>query len=263
MLTHLQHFDLASDVQSSFDFWQETSPILMLWDNHDIKTVKTHGLLWEAGVGKGRLLVSMLNHSPENSSIGPYLLDLCLRHANSEALPKKLSDTTVQRLNIALNSKYIDLSKAPWKFRIDQNAVGFKQHWNLPDNSTDDWSAIKIDSHWEGQGHDNLDGWAWYATEVTVPNDWDASEYYLCFTGVDDHYQVYVNGTKIGQAGVIQTKETAFEMRTSHPLPKSIQAGDTLSIRIAVYDWYGAGGIFRPIFLRTSPLSDLPPILVD
>ncbi|MBL8811231.1 MAG: hypothetical protein JNM43_13730, partial [Planctomycetaceae bacterium] len=28
-----------------------------------------------------------------------------------------------------------------------------------------------------------------------------------------------------------------------------------ISIVFRVYDWYGAGGLFRPIFLSTTPIS--------
>jgi hypothetical protein len=264
MLVDLQHFDLASNVQQSFDYWQQTSPILMLWDNHDIKEVKSHGLLWEASVDQGRLFVSMLNHDPERSAAGEYWLVRSLRYlAGDSVRPKPLDAATVTRFEDALDGRLINLADVAWKMMPDGDQVGFRENWQLPAHPVDDWKPIQITSHWDGQGYGNLDGWAWYAAEVTIPVDWPRSEYYLCFTGVDDHYRAFVGGVEIGQAGDIATKSTAFEMRTSHALPAELRPGDKLVIRVAVYDWYGAGGIFRPVYLRTHPLAEGKPVLND
>lgn len=261
----LQHFDLAGHVQPQQDYWSQCSPVLALWDNHDIKDVRVHGLVWEAKVGQGRLLVSLLNHDPENSAIGPRLLLDLLQHLQSDFEPKAWDEELRLRLREDLVGRDINLVTADWRLRPDLDQVGFQADWanaeleKQPAESL--WQPIRIDAHWEGQGHPQLDGWAWYATDVRVPQDWSGDPLYLCFSGVDDHYQAFVNGEAIGSAGVIETKETAFEMRTSHRLPEKIQAGETLKIRIAVYDWYGAGGIFRPIYLRTTPWSSAQPIL--
>ncbi|MBL8854788.1 MAG: hypothetical protein JNK57_12550 [Planctomycetaceae bacterium] len=261
----LQHFDLAGPAQPQWDYWTECSPIMALWDNHDIKEVRVHGLVWEAKVGKGRLIVSMLNHGPQNSAIGPKLLLDLLGHLRSDFEPRAWSDELRARMREDLIGRDFNLVNADWQLRPDPNRVGFEAEWFNADLKTPTtaaaWSPIRIDAHWEGQDRPQLDGWAWYAADVQVPADWQGEAIYLCFTGVDDHYQAFVNGQLVGSAGVIETKETAFEMRTSHRLPDTIKAGDTLKIRIAVYDWYGAGGIFRPIYLRTTPWSDQRPML--
>jgi hypothetical protein len=264
MLVDLQHFDLGSNVQHSFDYWQQTSPILMLWDNHDIKEVKTHGLLWEASVDQGRVLVSMLNHAPERSAAGEYWLLRSLAHLTSAGgRPRALDAATVTRFEDALGGRMMNLADVAWKMIPDGDGVGFRDNWQSPAHTVDDWKPIQITSHWDGQGFGNLDGWAWYAAEVTIPEDWPRSEYYLCFTGVDDHYRAFVGGVEVGQAGDIATKSTAFEMRTSHALPAELRPGEKLVIRVAVYDWYGAGGIFRPVYLRTHPMAEGIPILND
>jgi hypothetical protein len=277
----LQHFDLAGDVQPQFHYWNECSPVVGLWDNHDLKEVRVHGLLWEAKVGQGHLMVSYLDHDPQRSAYGPYLLDRILQYlsgagtADSAKLPttanglgerrvsepRSWSSALRDRLRSDLVGQDINLTDAPWRLQPDPQQAGFREQWSDPDHDTSRWQPIRIDAHWEGQGFAALDGWAWYATEVTVPEDWASPEAYLCMTGVDDHYQVFVNGQAVGQAGVIETKETAFEIRSSHRLPDTVKPGTRLTIRIAVYDWYGAGGIFRPIYLRSTPLSELPPLL--
>lgn len=260
-LVDLQHFDLAGDAHMRFDYWEACSPILTLWDNHDIKDVRVHGLAWEAKIGSGRLLVSALNHDPKRSAAGAYLLGRFLLHLDSAYAPKAWSPELRKRLRSELLNRDLDLTHSEWRFRVDADGSGLDAGWNLPRTPTDGWESIRIDTHWDGQGHGALDGWAWYATEVTVPADWATQELYLCFTGVDDHYRAFVDGVEIGTAGIIETKETAFELRTSHRLPDGIRPGQTVSVRIAVYDWYGAGGIFRPIYLRTTPLPETSPML--
>jgi len=260
-LRDLQHFDLSGPVQPRFDLWTDSSPVLMLWDNHDIKEVRTHGLMWEAQVGQGRLLVSLLDHDPATSAIGPYLLARALEHLQRGPAPAEWPEESVQRLRSELLGQQIDLTGQSWFLRPDGANVGFDSGWATADVDGTDWEPIRIDAHWDGQGHAALDGWAWYATEVEVPAEWQGESLYLCFTGVDDHYRVFVNGHEIGSAGDIETRATAFEMRTSHRLPIEVQPADVLRIRVAVYDWYGAGGIFRPVYLRTTPLSDGAPLL--
>ena len=40
-----------------------------------------------------------------------------------------------------------------------------------------------------------------------------------------------------------------------------VEPGDELRIAVAVYDWFGTGGIFRPVTLSIDPLSTSPLIL--
>ena len=58
LFVELQHFDLAGPVVPDVGYLDAIDPILMLWDTHDLKTVKTHGLVFETRAAKGRLLVS-------------------------------------------------------------------------------------------------------------------------------------------------------------------------------------------------------------
>lgn len=264
-LRDLQHFDLAGSVQPQYDYWTQCSPVLALWDNHDIKEVRVHGLVWEAQVGQGRLIVSLLNHDPQNSALGPkFLLDL-VKHFRDDFKPKAWSKDLRLRMREDLTGRDLNLVNADWRLRPDPDRIGFEAGWAEAginhEAEASPWQPIRIDAHWEGQGYPQLDGWAWYAADVKVPAEWQGEPLYLCFTGVDDHYQAFVDGQLVGSAGVVETKETAFEIRTSHRLPDTIQAGDTMKIRIAVYDWYGAGGIFRPIYLRTTPWSEMQPLL--
>ncbi len=74
MLIELQHFDLAGPVIANLDdYLSLVDPAVVLWDNHDLSVVKTHGLVFEMGVGQGRLLVSTLNHTGQTNAAGRWL----------------------------------------------------------------------------------------------------------------------------------------------------------------------------------------------
>jgi hypothetical protein len=257
MIVDLQHFDLAGPVIPDFQLLDEIDPLVLLWDNHDIKEVKTHALVFETRVGKGRLFVSALRHDGDENAAGQWLLGEFTRHAAAGPLPKRsLKPETIRRMRDKLREKKLDLTKETWRFKPDPNNSGVGDNWHAPDLKLDDsWKSIRVGKHWEGQGWPNLDGWAWYRLDVVIPTDWAGSDTYLSFEGVDDHYEVFVNGTKIGAGGDPQTKRTAFDERASYKITPPLKPGERCSIAIRVFDWYGAGGIHRPVTLSTSPFA--------
>jgi hypothetical protein len=91
-LVQLQHFDLAADVVPRVDYLDQIDPLLVLWDNHDLKEVRTHALVFEARVGAGRLFVSTLQHMGEGNVAGEWLLHVFLRHITTGPLPRHRLD---------------------------------------------------------------------------------------------------------------------------------------------------------------------------
>jgi hypothetical protein len=257
LFVHLQHFDLAADVIPDVNYLEEIDPILMLWDNHDLKEVRTHGLVFETRVGKGRLLVSALNHQGETNAAGKYLLDVFLKHLESGPPPRNaLKPETIARMRAKLNEKRLDLVAKSWQFMPDGKEEGLKLGWHQPGFDDKAWKPIKIGKHWEAQGYPDLDGWAWYRLKVEIPKDWAAVPIYLNSEGVDDAYEIYFNGTKIGAGGDIPNKKTAFEERKAHAIPAHLlKPGESNLIAIRVYDWYGSGGIHRPMTLSNMPIG--------
>jgi hypothetical protein len=257
MLVELQHFDLAGDVIPDIPYLEQIDPIFMLWDNHDIKEVKTHGLVFETKVGKGRLLVSALNHTGETNSAGHWLLYEFVKHLASGPEPKhSLSDECVRHLHEKLHEQKIDLVKQTWRFKPDPKDEGLKNNWHKPETKLDDsWKDIKIGKHWEAQGFPDLDGWAWYRLNLEIPKGWKDRDVYLNFEGVDDFYELYVNGQFVGKGGDFEKKITAFDERKSQRITKQVKPGETCTIAIRVNDFQGAGGIHRPITLSTLPLA--------
>ncbi|MFO0528260.1 MAG: hypothetical protein ACK52A_09190, partial [Planctomycetota bacterium] len=96
--------------------------------------------------------------------------------------------------------------------------------------------------------------------KLRLPEQWQGS-CFLNLTGADDYCDVYVNGVNVGSCGDIAAKRTAFEERASFDLTSHVRPGAEFVIAIAVYDWYGAGGLFKPMTLSTQPLDQAPPML--
>ncbi len=88
LFVELQHFDFAGPVVPDIDYLDSIDPIVMLWDTHDLKTVKTHGLVFQTRVGKGRLLVSALRHTGRSNAAGRWLIEVLVDQLNSPLPPK-------------------------------------------------------------------------------------------------------------------------------------------------------------------------------
>jgi hypothetical protein len=263
LLLELQHFDLASSVVPGLHYVDAIDPILMLWDTHDLKQVKTHGLIFETQVGQGRLLVSAVRHRGTNNPAGRWLLGVLGDHLTSGPGPRHtFREELWRQLNDKLREDKIDLTERPWRFRPDPEIVGVAQGWQKPALASDDgWKDIRVGAHWEGQGFPGLDRWAWYRIQVRVPESWASQDVYLSFEGVDDCYELFLDGRLAGKGGDPEKKIDTFSERRSWKITEWAKPGSDLTIAVRVYDWYGAGGVFRPVTLGTRPFSTTPDIL--
>jgi len=111
LLVELQAFDLAGPVVPDLDWLENLDPILLLWDTHDLRTVKTHGLIFETRAGRGRLLVSAVNHRGTGNAAGQWLLAALIRHlAESPAPIHQLTDAQWARVRTQIRSGTVSLS---------------------------------------------------------------------------------------------------------------------------------------------------------
>jgi hypothetical protein len=256
-LLELQHFDLADDVIPNLPCLESFDPILMLWDTHDLGKVNTHGVIFETRAAKGRLLVSAARHTGANNAAGRWLLGVLLEHLRSAAPPRNsLSKELWDYLKDKLHAEQTNLVSCTWKFQPDPKDDGLARGWHRPELASEaDWKNIRIGASWESQGFEALDNWAWYRLQVDIPAKWQGREVYLSFEGVDDCYELYVNGALAGNGGDLATRKDAFDERKSHNITSLVKPGEKSLIAIRVNDWYGAGGIFRPVTLGTLPFN--------
>lgn len=253
-MSALQQFDLAGDVIPDVTYLDQIDPIALLWDNHDIKEVQTHALAFSTRVGKGRLYVSALNH---DTPYGKWLLGTFAHWLANGPEPKRaLSPESRRHLREKLSERKIDLTPDPWRFRPDPKNDGLANGWHKRETpTTDGWSEIRVGKAWEAQGWATLDGWAWYRREVTIPKDWAGRDVYVTLEGADDHYELYVNGVKVGAGGDIAARRTAFDEKASHKVTAQVKPGEPTTLAVRVFDWYGAGGLHRPVAIGTAAFN--------
>jgi hypothetical protein len=257
LLLELQHFDLASDVVPDLPQLDSFDPMLLLWDTHDQKRVKTHGLVFETRVGSGRLLVSALRHGGEQNAAGHWLLSELLKQLRSGEPPRHaLSSDVWTYLKSKLHAEQTNLVSCTWRFRPDPQNEGLARGWQSPALASEvDWKDIRIGAYWESQGYPALDGWAWYRLWVDIPEHWKGGEVFLSFEGVDDMYELYVNGELAGKGGDLATRKDALSEKISYSVTRLVKPGEKALIAVRVDDWQGAGGIFRPVSLGTLPFN--------
>jgi hypothetical protein len=168
----LQHFDLASRVIPELSYLEQTDPALLLWDTHDLKTVKTHGLLFETRAAQGRLLVSALRHDEPWNAAGQWLLSEFIDHlANGPAPRHALTKATWRQLKEKLHEDKLDLTARVWRLKPDPNEEGVKQGWVASALTLDDtWKEVRVGQDGESQGFPSLDNWAWYRLPVADPD---------------------------------------------------------------------------------------------
>jgi hypothetical protein len=253
LFVELQAFDLAGPVVPEIGYPEAIEPILMLWDTHDQKTVKTHGLVFETGAAKGRLLVSALRHAGEENAAGRWLLQELIDRLNSKEPPKNaMPESLWAELKNQLHTERIELVDRPWLFKPDPKSEGLNQGWHKPEPADEkQWKEIRIGTDWESQGYPNLDGWAWYRLAVEIPAGWKDKEIVLSFEGVDDLYELYVNGQSAGKGGDFATHTDCLSEKKRHDLTRLVTPGEKTIIAVRVHDWGGAGGIVRPVTLGT------------
>lgn len=271
LIGHLQHFDLAGPVIPGVDSWLENAvPRTVLWDSHDQRECRTHGLWLEIPVGErgGWLAVSAFAHTGPGNVAGEWVLTEVVRSlaAANSATPRnqELAQRNAVVLLANLERKEFDLVARSWSFRPDPENRGHEQQWFLQsgtaaeppghpqEDASDSWQPIKVASHWDSQGHGPLDGWGWYRCEFQVPADWPADRGWLVLDGVDDCCEIWLDDQRVGKCGDPVTRESAFEVQSAVDLQGKLRPGATVRLTIAVFDWQGAGGLFRPLRLSTE-----------
>ena len=257
LLVELQHFDLSSQVVPDIKYLEAIDPILMLWDTHDLKKIKTHGLIFETRAAKGRLLVSAVSHAGQGNAAGRWLLQVLLDHLNSPAPPRNaLPNDVWASLKDELHAERTNLVACTWRFKPDPDNAGLSQGWHQPKLATEEgWKDIRIAESWESQGYTDLDGWAWYRLSIEIPARWKDRQVFLTFEGVDDCYELYVNGELAGKGGDLATRQDALNETKRYNITRLVKTGESATLAVRVQDWGGAGGIFRPVTLGTAGFS--------
>ncbi|MBV8086376.1 MAG: hypothetical protein JO247_16335, partial [Chloroflexi bacterium] len=135
-----------------------------------------------------------------------------------------------------------------WAFKPDPSGQG---DWSSPVLDDRAWDVLDTGDFWQKQGYNGYSGVAWYRRWVDVPSTWNGRTAYLVTGGVNDEYQVYVDGQKQGQAGSLDPGASAILHATSTPV--GLTAGKRNLLAIQVRSAHNFGGIAKaPLLLSTQ-----------
>ncbi len=152
----------------------------------------------------------------------------------------------------------IDLSKN-WRFSADENNTGLSEKWHMPNFDDTHWDKIDAGKRWEDQGYPDLDAYAWYRKTVDVPSGWNGKDVWLKFGGVNDAYELFINGKSVsffGEANISFASKPSFSEISKH-----LKYGETNHIVVKVNDWGNSGGLWRSPVLLTTDEDDIKNIL--
>jgi hypothetical protein len=157
-------------------------------------------------------------------------------------------------VHVTLGESTVELA-GPWKFH-----VGDDRAWAQPDFDDSGWEDMDLTPGsrgqargWTARGHAGYSGYAWYRLQINV----DGAKRSLALKmpdDFDDAYQVFVNGSRIGEFGKFATRHvTAYSsLPTAFRLPKCVRDGKlTIAIRMWMdsatpFNSADAGGLHEP-----------------
>ena len=168
---------------------------------------------------------------------GPFEHDFVPLRSFYKALPRALTG----KLLVALPDE--------WRFRTDPQAVGERERWFDPAADLTGFAPISVAKSWEQQGVGPYDGYAWYVTDVVIPET-RAKRVWLLFMAVDEHWNAWIDGKYIGaNRGApddIWDQPSAVEITGKYP------PGRRFRLAVQVHDSVDAGGIWQAVKITTT-----------
>jgi hypothetical protein len=87
-----------------------------------------------------------------------------------------------------------------WRFHPGDDPDG-QLDWADANFDDSTWSLIRGDKSWDGQGYENLDGFAWYRARIEIPAG--QSDVALYIPRIVTSYQVFADGKLLGGDGAM------------------------------------------------------------
>ncbi|MGD0740186.1 MAG: SpoIIE family protein phosphatase [Terracidiphilus sp.] len=126
------------------------------------------------------------------------------------------------------------------------NDVVVLDSWRIHDGDDMTWARPDFDdSNWtpttspaRSTGLDILQGFHWYRTTVKLPEQLEGRELAIGMGGIDEVYEVYVEGVSVGRFGRWEPRpESPFDRDLTFAIPPGLIKGST--VHIALRRWVG------------------------
>ncbi|HEV2445058.1 MAG TPA: hypothetical protein VGS58_04020, partial [Candidatus Sulfopaludibacter sp.] len=117
----------------------------------------------------------------------------------------------------------------PWQFHLGDDLA-----WAAPDADDSQWEQLTADKTWGAQGHYSYTGFAWYRRHISLtPAPGGTQDFALMVPAVDDAYELYWNGKRIGKNGKLPPNPTWIFAQP----PQTFGMGQARSGVLAVRVW--------------------------
>jgi len=182
-------------------------------------------------------------------------------NANFSVLGKKKQYQAQLDLINGKDGELVAQTPKEWSFTTDSYDEGVIFQWYQPSFSTVDWKKIETGRCWEVQGYTSQNrypymGYAWYRTQVEVPEKFAGRKIVLFCGGINEEAWIWVNDQLVGYQPYHCWWER-YKYAQQFDITKVIAAGkeNVITIRVFTDDKFGFGGVFRRPFLY-SPLNE-------
>lgn len=144
-----------------------------------------------------------------------------------------------------------------WNFK-----TGDSLSWSKKDFKDSHWEKLLVPAHWDIQGYQDYDGFAWYRKTFYLSKDYQEENLILLLGQIDDIDQTFVNGIQVGSTGLWNfigtpidfNKNDEWLQKRVYSIPQKIlNFGANNTIAVRVYDGFKEGGIYQgPVGLITQ-----------
>lgn len=166
-----------------------------------------------------------------------------------------------------------------WKFHYAENPIVAPAGFYNNNYSTDEWDDLVVPSHWQlnGYGKPHYTNVAYpfqvnppfvpsknptgsYKRSFYLPKEWETHQILLRFEGVDNSFQLWVNGQEVGFS-------KGSRLPAEFDITSYLEEGEN-SLSVQVYQWsdstyledqdmWWLSGIFRDVYLIARPVSTI------
>ena len=117
-----------------------------------------------------------------------------------------------------------------WQFHLGDNPA-----WANPAYNDSNWEQLSASEPWGAQTHPSYTGYAWYRRHITIDSSGPAAikDLAILIPPVDDIYDLYWNGKKIGNYGTFPPHATWWEVGHSAVYHLPVSSGEgVLALRV-------------------------------
>ncbi len=153
---------------------------------------------------------------------------LCPVASQAVETPAGSGEKTQNHLIQGLGKDSVELDES-WAFHLGDDPA-----WASPSFDDSQWGKISAGKTWGAQGYYSYTGFGWYRYHLSIAPVVDApKELALLIPGIDDSYEIYWNGTRIGKNGELPPSPDWY---ISQP-PQTYGLGQLQSGVLAVRVW--------------------------